>query len=73
MSKKLQKELAVSVNINAAYLSQINSLFRHASYPLALRLASETGTDIELWLRGGTGTPEARKAAVKNWAEAAQQ
>jgi len=41
---------------------------RNASAPIADRLATLTGTDIRVWLQGGS--PEARQAAVEAWAAA---
>jgi plasmid maintenance system antidote protein VapI len=39
-----------------------------ASAPIADRLAAMTGTDIRVWLKGGS--PADRRAAVEAWAEA---
>lgn len=67
--------LADTVGIRAATISNIYNPKRprSLSYPKAKKLAEETGTDIALWLRGGTGTPELRRAAIESWALSARQ
>jgi plasmid maintenance system antidote protein VapI len=71
MSKRVQHHMAIAVGITPAFLSELKHGRKNASAPIADRLSIVTGSDIRLWLRGGS--PSARRAAVELWAETAQQ
>jgi transcriptional regulator with XRE-family HTH domain len=58
---RLAKKLSIGPDLLNHYLTGKNN----ASAPRANKLAVETDTDIRVWLMGGS--PEARRAAVKNW------
>lgn len=68
-----QKEIAQIMQVSQSMIQHILSGYRHASYPLAKKISAKTKSDVELWVRGGTGTPEGRKAAIRAWAESTRQ
>jgi len=66
------KQRAETLGLSASHLCRIEKCALNARGLLAKRLADLTNTDLALWLVGGTGTPEARKAAIQSWAEGNQ-
>lgn len=67
------KPLYTGAGVASSRFADILSCRINAQYSVAKIIASETNTDIELWVRGGTGTPETRRAAVEAWAASAQK
>ena len=65
MTRGTQHKLAAQAGIAPGFLSFLKAGERNASAPIADRLADLTGTDIRVWLKGGS--PEARRAAVEAW------
>jgi intergrase/recombinase len=75
MPKGSISRLAEAIGFKAASMSNIYSPKKmgNLNYFYAKKIAEITGTDIELWVCGGTGTPELRRAAIEAWAQAVQQ
>jgi plasmid maintenance system antidote protein VapI len=67
MTYGTKSKLAKSANIKPQVFSDYMAGRSGASAPVADRLAALTGTDIRVWLQGGS--VEARRAAVEAWAE----
>ena len=64
-----QKQRAQILGLSPSHLCRIEKCTLNARGDLAKQLATLTGTELALWLVGGTGTPEARRAAIRAWAE----
>ena len=60
-----QAKLARAAEISIAQVHHYLKGRKNASAPIADRLAALTGTDIRIWLLGGSA--EARKAALEDW------
>jgi plasmid maintenance system antidote protein VapI len=61
-----RKLFALKVGLTPEMLSNCLNGKRNLSGPLADRAAAESGTDIRIWLKGGSA--EARSKAVEEWA-----
>lgn len=64
---KLKKRAEI-LGLSPSHLCRIEKCALNARGELARKLAELTGTDLALWLVGGSGTPEGRKAAIQAWA-----
>lgn len=67
------KPLYTKAGIKSSTFADILSCRINAKYSAAKIIAHETCTEIDLWVCGGIGTPETRKAAIKAWAESANK
>jgi transcriptional regulator with XRE-family HTH domain len=66
-------KLALETGISHSYLSHvINGRVDINGFEKIKKITEVTGTPFELWTRGGTGTPEARQAAMNAWAASTQ-
>jgi DNA-binding transcriptional regulator YdaS (Cro superfamily) len=66
-----QKKQAELLGLNPSHFNRIISCQLNARGALAREIANFTKTNLALWLVGGTGTPELRRAAVQAWAASA--
>lgn len=64
--------LAMEIRYVTAHGLVYKKSMKNLLYPKAKQAAQLTGTEIELWLYGGTGTPENRRAAIEAWADSAR-
>ena len=62
------KPLYIKIGVTSSAFADILSCRINAKCFVAKAISEETNSDIALWLRGGTGTPEARREAVEAWA-----
>lgn len=64
----IKQKIAQHAAVSPQFFGRLLKCHRHASLPVADRLAILTGTTSRLWQLGGGGTPEARRAAVEAYA-----
>ena len=67
MKHGTQTKLAKAAEITIAQVHHYLNGRKNASVPVADRLAALTGSDIRVWLQGGS--VEARRAALDAWSE----
>lgn len=59
--------MAKLANVSQPFISQLQRGVRNASAPVADKLAELTGTDIRIWLKGGS--VQSRLQAMSAWGE----